>query len=108
MGNLKQNLGLQIQKLRKIRGITQEQLAERINMDPANVSNIERGKRFMTAETLEKIADVLNVSVNELFSFDEYSSREYIEKYLTKEIKLLNDAELNYLYKTVEVLKKLR
>lgn len=56
MKSLKQKLGARIQEIRKSKNLTQEVLAEKIDMDKPNLSNIECGKRFMTAETLEKLA----------------------------------------------------
>ena len=54
MDSLKKKLGARIQYLRKQQKLTQENLAEKVGMDTPNLSNIECGKRFMTAETLEK------------------------------------------------------
>lgn len=56
MHTLKEKLGARIKARRKELGLSQESLAELVNMDTPNLSNIERGKRFMTAETLERIA----------------------------------------------------
>ena len=55
MPTLKEKLGARIKELRNSLGFSQEKLAELIDMDKPNLSNIERGKRFMTAETLEKL-----------------------------------------------------
>ena len=49
MTTLKKKLGARIQYLRKQQKLTQETLAENIGMDTPNLSNIECGKRFMTA-----------------------------------------------------------
>ena len=66
--NIKQELGEKIKRLRKQRGLTQEQLAEMVDISPRNLSNIEVGVSFVKAETLEKIIDSLNVSTEELFA----------------------------------------
>mgnify|MGYP002711239257 CR=1 FL=1 len=47
---LKQDLGQRIQKLRKDKKITQEQLAEMVGIDPKNISRIEKGNNYPTAE----------------------------------------------------------
>lgn len=67
MYTLKEKLGARIKARRKELGLSQEALAELVNMDTPNLSNIERGKRFMTAETLERIAQALKTSERELF-----------------------------------------
>ena len=80
MLNLKEKLGLRIKKIRKNLGYSQEKLAELIGMDIPNLSNIERGKRFMTAETLEKIAKALKTTERELFNFNETEPNKYFQQ----------------------------
>ncbi|MBQ8669511.1 helix-turn-helix transcriptional regulator [bacterium] len=70
---LKQNLGQKIQKLRKTRKITQEQLAEKVGIDPKSISRIELGSNYPTPETLSAVASALNVEVYELFVFNNIS-----------------------------------
>ena len=53
--NIKKELGEKIKRLRKSRGLTQEQLAELVDISSRNLSNIEQGISFAKAETLEKI-----------------------------------------------------
>lgn len=52
--NIKQELGEKIKRERKKRGLTQEQLAEMVDISSRNLSNIEVGQNFPKAETLEK------------------------------------------------------
>jgi len=74
---LKKNLGKRIQFLRKSKKITQENLAEEIGIDPKNVSRIENGNSYPSAETLTAIAKALSVDIYELFVFkDEISYSE--------------------------------
>lgn len=67
---LKQDLGQRIQKLRKDKKITQEQLAEMVGIDPKNISRIEKGNNYPTAENLTSIAKALSVDIYELFVFN--------------------------------------
>ena len=76
MKTLKQKLGARIQEIRKSKHYTQETLAEKIDMDKPNLSNIECSKRFKTAETLEKLAKALDVEEKELFDFGHIKKRE--------------------------------
>ena len=67
---LKQDFGQRIQKLRKDKKITQEQLAEMVGIDPKNISRIEKGNNYPTAENLTSIAKALHVDIYELFVFN--------------------------------------
>lgn len=66
---LKQDLGQRIQYLRKQQKLTQEALAELVGIDPKNISKIENGNNYPSAETLTAIATALNVDIYELFVF---------------------------------------
>ena len=60
------NIGKTIKKIRAERGMTQEQLAERLHVTRQAVSNWEQGKTQPDVETLSSMAEVFEVSVEEL------------------------------------------
>lgn len=66
-------LGLKIAYYRKLRGLTQEQLAEKINRTSAFVGHIEAPNilKAVSLDTLFDISRVLNVPVFKFFLFDE-------------------------------------
>src|SRR5271157_3927945 len=65
--NIKRILGENIKKYRKMVGLTQDQLAEKLEVGPKHLSNIEIGRKFVTAELLEKLSSILKVSPSSLF-----------------------------------------
>ncbi len=67
---LKEQLGQNIQILRKKKKLTQEKFAELIGIDSKNVSKIEIGKNYPAAETLSLIIKALDIEPYELFIFD--------------------------------------
>lgn len=60
------NTGNLIKKLRTDKGMTQQQLADRLNVTTAAVSKWERGKGFPDVSLLEKLAEELDVSISDL------------------------------------------
>ena len=60
-------LGRRIQFHRKLRQFSQATLAEKVNISIVALSQIERGIRYPTAETLSRIMNSLEVDVCELF-----------------------------------------
>ena len=74
--NLKQNIGKRIQELRKSRDLTQEKLAEMVDVAQNSLSNIETGTSFFTAETFEKLVKALKIEPSELFNFGHFKSNE--------------------------------
>ena len=51
---------------REYRGLTQQQLADRIGISKPYLSQLETGKRTGTAEVLSAIAEALNVSLEQV------------------------------------------
>ena len=51
-------------------GLTQEQLAEKLGIAKSTLSGYESGNREPNVQTIKKIADVLNVSADELLGID--------------------------------------
>jgi transcriptional regulator with XRE-family HTH domain len=64
---IKKRFGLAVQAMRKAAGISQEELAMRIDADQAYVSRVESGQANVTLETAEQIASALSVDVAALF-----------------------------------------
>ncbi len=84
--NVKKLLGNRIKEIRKERKITQEKLAELIDIEPNNVSKIENGKNYPSAENLAKIAQALNTEIHELFIFNQHKPIEEIKSYVIREV----------------------
>jgi transcriptional regulator with XRE-family HTH domain len=62
-------VGKQIQKLRELKGISQQDLAAKCNFEKSNMSRLEAGRVNPTLCTLEKVAKALDITLAELFSF---------------------------------------
>lgn len=64
-------LGLTIAYYRKLRGMTQIDLAEHTSVSRTHISNIEapNGTTSVSLETLFEIADALEVPIKDLFDF---------------------------------------
>lgn len=58
-----EKISRKIKALRKTRGLTQEQLAEKLGVQRATVSNYEIGRRSPHIKELERIASALGVSL---------------------------------------------
>lgn len=106
MPTLKEKLGKRIQEIRKSKNITQEKLAEMIGIDTPNLSNIERGKRFVSSDTLEKIIKSLNVKEKDLFDFDHIKSKNDLINSINKILNESDTKEIEYYYRMISVYKE--
>ncbi|EGT0423310.1 helix-turn-helix transcriptional regulator, partial [Salmonella enterica] len=61
-------VGQKIRELRKARKMTITQLAALTDWDVGNISRLERGMQGYSAQSIQKIAEALQVPVSELFS----------------------------------------
>ncbi|AYD39598.1 helix-turn-helix domain-containing protein [Clostridium fermenticellae] len=59
-------IGSKIKKIRESKGLTQKQLAEKIGVTPVTITRYENDNRKPDFDTLEKIADYFNVSIDYL------------------------------------------
>ena len=64
---LRTQFGRRLRQLRKQRDMTQERLAEMVDVSVEFVSNMERGINAPSFETLEQLAEALQVAVADLF-----------------------------------------
>ncbi len=65
-GDLQKLVGRNVRRIRLGRNLTQQKLAEQIQMDPTYVSSIERGVRNLGLRTVERLAGMLSVPTREL------------------------------------------
>ncbi|MBQ7126905.1 helix-turn-helix transcriptional regulator [bacterium] len=101
MTSLKVKFGKRLRELRKSKGFTQEQIAEVINIEPPNFSKIENGLHFPQPDKIEKIADALNISIQELFDFEHVQSRENLTSYIISTINDFDIKKLELVYKFI-------
>jgi len=57
--------------MRTLKGLTQEEMAAKLDMSPTGYAKIERGETKLQIHRLEKIAEVLEMELKDLVSFDE-------------------------------------
>ncbi len=63
-------LGLQVRRIRKEKGLSMETLAYKTEIEYRQLGRIERGEGNTTVVSLLRIAEVLEVEINKFFIFD--------------------------------------
>ncbi len=91
-GNVKTLFGVAVRTLRSQIGISQEELAHRAGLHRTYVSDIERGARNVSLESIERLARALEISVSALFSRASQEGSEDVEILLVEDNK--HDVEL--------------
>lgn len=105
---IKEELGKKIKRMRLNRGLTQEQLAEAVDVSQRTLSGIEIGENFVTAETLDKIVKALNTTTEELFATNHLKEEnELVEEIQKSVLKIAkNPQKLDILYNVTKSLIK--
>lgn len=68
VNNMLMEIGLRIREFRKSRGLTQQQLADKADISRSYLADVERNRYNPSLETLEKIANALEVSLDRIIS----------------------------------------
>jgi XRE family transcriptional regulator, regulator of sulfur utilization len=59
-------IGENVRRFRKKRGMTQEKLAEKANLHPVYISQVERADRAITIDALLKITKALGIKLRDV------------------------------------------
>jgi len=104
-------LGLHIRELRQNTGMSQEELALRAGLNAAHLGQIERGLKKPTIETINRIAEALEIPIVKLFHFKEdvipsiTQSSENLNK-IVAQLTPMTDSEQRYILKMIKVFKR--
>lgn len=98
-------IGSNVRKRRKLKGLTQEQLADLAGMSFSYIGKIERGEYNLKIHTLEKVARALECSLSALLLSDSvFKDVEMTEPVLEAAAILLKESDENQ-RKAVEILR---
>ena len=89
-----EKIGRRIKQFRKLRGLTQEELARLTNLSVQYIGAIERGERSASISSLNAISEALGISLKDLFKFGEeekVKSKKYYEMVIEELIRELRN-----------------
>lgn len=100
----KENIGQKLKELRLSRDMKQFEVAEKVGLSRATISNIEKGRRSLTLNTLKKFCELYSIDVSyfeiETINYDESTD-------LTERLKVIfqneciTHEEKEQLYRTI-------
>lgn len=96
---MKTSFGDYIRKLRTENGMTLTQLAAQLELDSANLSKIENGKRDFDEKRLEKLAMVFSLKLNDIKTefFSDLFAKKIYENNCSIETLMVAEEKVNYL-----------
>lgn len=75
-----EKIGKFIAENRKLKKITQSELAEKLGVTDRAISNWENGKNMPDLSLFKPLCDILDITINELISGEKINNKEYNEK----------------------------
>jgi len=103
------NVGDNIKKLRKEKGLQQKQIAIELGIDQSNYNKIENGKREPSIDLLNKLAGLFDVTVDDILNPDKDIPKEVtVEDKTTMEqvrlIQQLDDEDKHVIFRMIDTM----
>lgn len=98
------SIGKQIKKSRVNRGMTQEVLAEKVNISIPHISRIENGSSSPSLQTLVDICNALDITIDNLMQDSLPAAKKRVVGRLEALLAGCTSAEMNMIMNVVEVL----
>jgi transcriptional regulator with XRE-family HTH domain len=99
---MKETFGEYIKRLRNENGLTLTQLAARLDLDSANLSKIENGKRDFDEKRLGQLSTALNLDLN-LLKTEFYSNlfaKKLYENQCSNDVLIVAEKKVEYMRST--------
>ena len=97
-------IGERIKKTRKLRGITQEKLAEKLDVSVAFLSRIERGSSQINLKRLGQICEILDVTEGEILNGSTNKSSKYLNSEFSELLKSCSPEKQKLIYDIAKVI----
>ena len=97
-------IGERIKKIRKSRGMTQEDMAERLNVSIGYVSQVERGITKISLDLLGAISGILDYDVAGFIAESAVNSNGYLESEILGEIRKLDQGKRKLVFEMIKLI----
>lgn len=99
-------VGEKVRYYRNLKGLTQEQLAEAVDTYGSYIGRLERGEQNVQLETLQRIADALQISIYALFDHPQFEHLQN-QEWIWQTVRLLQDRPAGEQARAYRVLKEM-
>ena len=97
-------IGSRIKQARLAKNMTQEDLADKIDISVAFLSRVERGNSHINLKRLNQLCDLLDVSEGYLLNGASSSSENYLDKEFTDLIKSVSPEKQKLIYNVAKTI----
>ena len=97
-------IGERIKKARKEKGLTQEQLSEKLDISIAFLSRVERGNSKINLKRLTQICEILDISQGEILNGVSNKSNNYLNDEFANLLKECSSEDQKLIYDIAKVI----
>lgn len=97
-------IGERLKKARMDKGLTQEDLAEKLDVSVAFLSRIERGSSHVNLKRLNELCDLLNVTEGYILNGASSTSNKYLTSEFSEILKKCSPEKQKMIYKIAKVI----
>ena len=97
-------VGKRISLIRKNRGMTQEQLAEKAELSNIYISHIENSRSILSLETLMKLCSALDITPDEVLLGTKQDMENYLQSDIQKKLILCTPKERRMVSRFIDLL----
>ena len=103
MEDITKFVGKRIREIRKKIGLTQEEVAEKAGMDFTSIGAAERGVRNLSLKSLHRVAQALEVPIEEIVCLPKKEEKDLTTEELTALIKGLDKSKLKFILEFIKL-----
>lgn len=96
-------IGRRIKEVRLEKQLTQEELADKLNVSVAFMSRVERGTSKINLKRLAQISDELNISIAYLLTGSNMASKDYLKEDFCKVLEKCTPLQQKLIYEISEL-----
>lgn len=97
-------IGERLKKARTQRGLTQEKLAEKMDVSIAFLSRIERGSSHISLKRLSQVCDILGITEGSILNGSSSNSEVYLTSEFDELLKNVSSEKQKLIYKIAKVI----
>ena len=99
-------LGKRIRYLRRVKELSQENLAEKANISSKYLGEIERGQANLTIDITEQLAAALKMEMAELFDYQHEADSKHLKTRINTLVREATGEELKLIYRILKSVMK--
>lgn len=104
MKDVKRLFGMRMKELRKNKGLSQEELAEKAEISSKYLSRVEMGQHLPSIDVLARLADILHVEMKDLFDFGHEVGIKELRETINRFTKDANEEKLKMVVKFLKAI----